>query len=84
MTKHVGEFEKWGIDRVLRDLGVSDSCVDQGGLFHCLTFVHGDAGLDKNGNWVSIDEQVYEVDDKLYRKTGGYYGLGFEPDKGGQ
>lgn len=63
---------------ILRDLGSSDSCSDEGGTIECLTFVHGYPYVTSEGHWVDIDRQRYVVDGRTYRKTGAHYGLGFD------
>lgn len=84
---HVGDFKDWGVDRVLRDIGVSDKSHDEGGTITCLTWCHGDGKLelvDDELKWIPLPYQVYEVNGKTYDVTGARYGLGFEPRQGGQ
>ncbi|KAF9696050.1 hypothetical protein EKO04_006280 [Ascochyta lentis] len=92
--EHVSDFKYWGIDGALRDLGIDTKCSDQGGSFECMTFHHGreddsdyyddsdDSDEDDHKNRIPIDQDTYNVDGRIYRKTGGHYCLGFEGQKG--
>ncbi|KAJ4350677.1 hypothetical protein N0V95_004525 [Ascochyta clinopodiicola] len=75
-----GNFENWGVDDTLRDIGSDDKCHEEGGSLVCIMFTHGEGGQDANGNWIGIDQQTYEADGRTYRKTGAHYGLGLDPE----
>ena len=80
-----GNFKQWGVDRIIRDIGISDKCTDEGGFIHCLSFVHGlDTLEDDDEDEEPLDEQTYDVGDRTYRMTGAHYGLGFDLQQGGQ
>src|SRR5690242_10819342 len=77
-----GDFRLWGIDHVLRDLGMSDKCYGWGGWLDCVIFLHG-FKEDEEGDW-EPDDSPYVVDGRTYRRSGAHYGIAFDSQRGGQ
>lgn len=77
-----GDSKDWGMDHVLRDLGLSDKCHGWGGWMDCLTFVHGFKQLE-DGSW-DLDPSTYDVEGKTYRRSGAHYGIALDAQKRGR
>ncbi|KAF1924504.1 uncharacterized protein M421DRAFT_8806 [Didymella exigua CBS 183.55] len=71
-----GDFRDWGIDHVLRELGLSDKCNGRGGNMDYLNFVHGFEQLE-DGSW-DLDPTPYDVDGGMYRRLCAHYGIAFD------
>ncbi|KAJ8117173.1 hypothetical protein OPT61_g1559 [Boeremia exigua] len=67
------DMKYYGIDHVLRDIGSSDTLSTNGGDIRLVSFVHGTSKQSDNGEWLSFEQQHYEVDGKTYRYTGAWY-----------
>lgn len=75
-------FEHWGVDRIFRELGISDKDSERGGTIHCVTLNHG---YDFNSDNEEVDwDETYVYDWTKYRKTGAHYGFGIDPHSGGE
>ncbi len=74
----------YGIDHVLRDMGVSDKLIDAGGDIQLVSFRHGMSKLLDNGDWQAVGEQRYEVNGKSYRYTGAWYNFAMDEVNGGK
>jgi hypothetical protein len=79
------DFAKaWGVDHVLRAIGVSDKATKDGGRIEVVRVTHGD-GDANGGGWGTSpynNQPQYTVDGKNYRVTGSEYNFGFDPSGG--
>ncbi|KAF1924503.1 uncharacterized protein M421DRAFT_8805 [Didymella exigua CBS 183.55] len=66
-------MKHYGVDGVLRDIGSSDTLIQNGGDVRLLSFKHGFPAMGDNGEWVTVEQQRYEVGGKKYRYTGAWY-----------
>jgi hypothetical protein len=79
------QFDKaWGIDHVLRAIGVSEKATVEGGSIQVLKVTQGDGEADAGGfGPTQYDNQPqYKVDDKIFSVTGSEYTFGFDPSGG--
>ena len=76
-------MRQWGVDQVLQDIGASNELEDEGGDICLVSFAHGIPKAEGD-EWVTIDQQSYEVDGKVYRYTGAHYTFGLEEVDGGK
>lgn len=79
------KFDKaWGVDHVLRAIGVSDKATKNGGAIEVLKVAHGDADGDAGGFGSKLynDQPQYTVGGKTFRVTGSEYTFGFDPSGG--
>ena len=76
------QFHKaWGIDHVLRAIGVSDKATKDGGSLQVVKITHGDGDANGGGYGPTPynSQPQYTVDGQTYRVTGSKYAFGFDP-----
>lgn len=78
------DMKHYGVDGVLRDMGSSDTLFQDGGDIRLVSFRHGVPTMRDNGDWVTIDQQRYKVNDKEYRYTGAWYNFALDEINGGE
>ncbi|KAF2255978.1 hypothetical protein BU26DRAFT_12892 [Trematosphaeria pertusa] len=74
-----------GLDRALRELGMSDKATEEGGRIRCLHVHHGDimARYPHNNQRIPEDVQSYRgPDNRVRRVTGAYFVIGINADEG--
>ena len=79
------KFDKvWGIDHVLRAIGVSDKAKQDGGSIEVFKLTHGDGDADAGGFGLRLynDQPQYKVGGQSFRVTGSEYTFGFEASGG--
>lgn len=77
------DFKKqWGVDGVLRAIGVSDKSTTDGGTVQTFRIVHGDAEAHGGGFGSAPynSQPKYTVNGKEYRITGSDYSFALEPN----
>ncbi|KAF3040969.1 hypothetical protein E8E12_009073 [Didymella heteroderae] len=76
------DFNKaWGVDQVLRTIGVSDKVAKNGGTIQVFRVTHGDGDANGRGYGPSPynKQPQYMVNGKSYPVTGSEYNFGFDP-----
>ncbi|KAH6614818.1 hypothetical protein C7974DRAFT_402688 [Boeremia exigua] len=79
------KFDKaWGVDHVLRAVGISDKATKDGGSIQVVKVAHGDADANGGGYGPTPynSQPQYTVGDKSYRVTGSEYTFGFDSSGG--
>lgn len=79
------QFDKaWGVDHVLRAIGISDKATKVGGSIEVVKIAHGDSDANGGGYGPTPynNQQPYTVNGKSYRVTGSEYTFGFDTSGG--
>ena len=74
-------FDKaWGVDHVLRAIGVSDKATKNGGSIQVVKVIHGDGEANGGGYGPTPynSQPQYKVGSRSYRVTGSEYTFGFD------
>ncbi|KAF3040968.1 hypothetical protein E8E12_009025 [Didymella heteroderae] len=75
-------MKHYGVDGALRDMGSSDTVLQDGGDIRLVSFRHGMSKMGDNDQWIPMDEQRYEVNGKEYRYTGAWYNFAVDEVNG--